>query len=71
VLSIVTDDAGQVTVKARGVGDALIDGQTITLTPYKTETTPIGNADVGIPVFKWVCAPGTMDPRFLPGSCRG
>ncbi len=71
VLSIITDDTGKVTVKARGVGDALIDGQTVTLTPYKTETAPMTNADVGIPVFKWVCAPGTMDPKFLPGSCRG
>ena len=71
VLSIVTTNAGRVTVTARGVGDPQIDGQTITLTPYLTETTPIANNNVGVPVFMWVCAPGTMNAKFLPGSCRG
>ena len=74
VLSIVTTGAGQVTVTARGVGDPLIDGRTVILTPYKADGAngvPITNTDVGIPVYKWVCAPGTMAAKFLPGSCRG
>ena len=74
VRSIVTDDAGVVTVTARGVGDAEIDGQTVVLTPYKADGAngvPLTNADVGIPVYKWVCAAGSMNPKFLPGSCRG
>ena len=71
VESVVTTDAGQVTVTARGINDTEIDTKTITLTPYKTETAPITNSDVNIPVYKWVCAPGTINPKFLPGSCRG
>jgi type IV pilus assembly protein PilA len=71
VTSVKTDGNGVVTVKARGTGEATIDAQTVTLTPYKSETAKIGSTDVGIPVFKWVCAPGTMAAKFLPGSCRG
>ena len=71
VLSIVTTNAGQVTVTARGTGEAQIDGQTVVLTPYLNETTVIANNNVGVPVYKWVCAPGTMNAKFLPGSCRG
>ena len=74
VLSIVTSDAGVVTVTARGVGDAEIDGQTVVLTPYKADGAngvPLTNTDVRIPIYKWICAAGTMNTKFLPGSCRG
>ena len=71
VLAVTTSDAGVVTIKARGTNEAEIDDQTVTLTPYRTETAPILNSDVGIPVYKWVCAPGSMAPKYLPGSCRG
>jgi type IV pilus assembly protein PilA len=71
VLQVATSSAGVVTVTARGVGDALIDTKTVTMTPYKSDSAVIGTGDVGIPVFKWVCAPGTMAAKFLPGSCRG
>jgi type IV pilus assembly protein PilA len=70
VRSVLTDDKGVVTVKAQAVGDSLIDDKTIVMTPYKA-TGVITNTDVGVPVFKWVCAPGTMAAKFLPGSCRG
>ena len=49
-------------------------GGKITLTPYSNGTTPIANGDVGISVFKWVCAPagtGGIPQSLLPGSCRG
>ena len=71
VASIATDNAGQVTVTATGTNEPLIDTKTMTLTPYKDNTTPITNSDVNVTVFKWVCAPGTMAPKYLPGSCRG
>jgi type IV pilus assembly protein PilA len=74
VLSVVTDNAGKVTVTTttNSLGDALLDGATVTLTPYKDKTTPLGNTDVNIPVYKWVCAPGNVNmAKFLPGSCRG
>ena len=71
--SVATSDAGQVivTASATGTGDALIDGKTLTLTPYVNDTTPMAATDAGKTVFKWVCAPGTMAAKFLPGSCRG
>ena len=71
VASVVTDNVGKVTVTAQGTGDTTIDGKTVTLTPYKDTTTVFSNGDVGLAVFKWVCAPGTMPAKFLPGSCRG
>ncbi len=71
VYQVSTDNAGVVTVVAQGTGETLIDGKTVVMTPYKSATAVVTNTDVGIPVYKWVCAPGTMNARFLPGSCRG
>ena len=72
VASIVTTNTGKVTVTAAtGIDSADVDGKTITLTPYVSDTVAIANGDVNKTVFKWVCAPGTMKPKFLPGSCRG
>jgi type IV pilus assembly protein PilA len=74
VLSIVTNDAGRVTVTTRtGVfGDPLLDGAQVILTPYLNDTTVLANTNVNVPVFKWVCAPGSATyAKFLPGSCRG
>ena len=73
VLSIRTSNAGMVTVKTTtgAFGDTTLDGTTMTLTPYLTDTAVLTNANVNVPVFKWVCAPGTIPAKFLPGSCRG
>ena len=71
VMSVKTSNVGVVTVQARGTGEALIDGKTVTLTPYLSDTAVITTTSVNIPVFKWVCAPGTMSAKYLPGSCRG
>ena len=73
VLSIHTSNAGLVTVKTTtgAFGDTALDGKTMTLTPYLTDTTVLGNSNINVPVFKWVCAPGTIPAKFLPGSCRG
>ena len=72
VASIATSDAGVVTVTATGTGDGGIDTKNMTLTPYSNATTAMaGNGDAGKSIYKWVCAPGTMTPKYLPGSCRG
>jgi hypothetical protein len=60
-----------VTTTTGAFGDTTLDGTTVTLTPYLNDTTPLANGNVNVPVFKWVCAPGTMPAKFLPGSCRG
>jgi type IV pilus assembly protein PilA len=71
--SVATTSAGQVivTAMAGSTGEPLIDGMTITLTPYLNATTAIANGNVNVTVFKWICAPGTMAAKYLPGSCRG
>ena len=74
VTSVKTSNTGVITVKARGTNNTDIDGKTIILTPYKDDTTPVGTGDVGIPVFKWVCAAPAntgIAAKYLPGSCRG
>lgn len=72
VASITTTNAGQITVTSSAAAD-LRDAAstTIQLTPYADNTTAIANGDVGKTVFKWVCGPGTMPAKYLPGSCRG
>ena len=74
VLSIVTTNAGQITVTTRALAQVpdLKDaaGKTIVLTPWLS-AAPLANGDVGKQVYKWVCGPGTMPPKYLPGSCRG
>jgi hypothetical protein len=61
-----------VTVTAQNFNDALIDTHTIVLTPYSDIglTTVMAVAtDAGKQVAGWKCT-GTVDPKFLPGSCK-
>ena len=72
VKTVTTLQTGQITVTAQGTGDATIDLMTMTLTPVKDAAgTAFAATDVNQPIYKWICAPGTMAPKFLPGSCRG
>lgn len=75
VATIVTTNAGQITVTAESLANAKdlgpAAGGTIILTPYATAANPLQNTDVNKTIYKWVCAPGTMKPKYLPGSCRG
>jgi len=53
-----------------------INGALVTLAPMKDATTMLTKADVGgTTVFAWRCGStvdGTnLNPKFLPGSCRG
>jgi type IV pilus assembly protein PilA len=75
VLSMVTSNAGVVTVTTTAAAD-LKDAasKSITLTPYADATTVLTNSNVGQAIFKWVCGPGgtnQMPSKYLPGSCRG
>jgi type IV pilus assembly protein PilA len=75
VASVVTSDTGVVTITTSAATD-LKDAasKTISMTPYSTASAPLTNTNVGVTIFKWVCGPGAttgMDPRYLPGSCRG
>ena len=72
VLSIVTTNAGAITVTtSANTSLNQAASKTIIMTPFRDASNAITNTDVNIPVFKWVCAPGTMPAKYLPGSCRG
>ena len=76
VKSVETTANGVVTVTTQGFNDNTIDAKTITLTPYKDAalqnaiSVAAANADQGTQVAAWKCAPGTIPPKFLPGSCK-
>ena len=73
VAKVDTNDDGLITVTTQGFGTSSgLDGKTITLTPYNDQGAVMTVAnDLQKAVFKWVCAPGTVQPKYLPGSCRG
>ena len=84
VNTIVTDVNGKVTVSIQGFSATLvppINGTLVTLVPMKNPggggAVPMTSADVGGgTVWGWRCgnagADGTtLNPKFLPGSCRG
>lgn len=73
VSTVTTSATGVITVLTTTASDlgTAAGGKTIILTPYKSDTVAIGTTDIGVTVFKWVCGPGTMPPKYLPGSCRG
>jgi type IV pilus assembly protein PilA len=60
VASIATNDAGVVQVTSQALGSG-IDG-TVLLAPTIDTTQKI--------VTEWRCGPGTINPKYLPGSCK-
>jgi type IV pilus assembly protein PilA len=77
VATIDTTVDGLVKVAIQGfAASAGINGAIVTLAPMKDATTMLTKADVGgTTVFAWRCGStidGTnLNPKFLPGSCRG
>jgi type IV pilus assembly protein PilA len=71
VLSVATDNNGVITVTTTAATD-LKDAasKTIFLTPLKTATAAIGYGDAPLQVFAFACKAGTLDGRYLPGSCK-
>ena len=71
VADISTTANGVISVTARSVGDTLIDGSTIVLTPMNSATPPAALIATVAPqiVFEWDCG-GSINARFRPGSCR-
>lgn len=71
VQMVETDDDGVITVTTTKAADlpAGANDKTITLTPMGADaTTPLATTDRT--VFAWKCSPGTMEPKYLPGSCK-
>jgi type IV pilus assembly protein PilA len=76
VQKIETTDTGKVTVYSQGLGTKIADGSKLTLVPFKDTANVLTNTDVAVTIYKWRCGDkatdGTsIDPRYLPGSCRG
>lgn len=79
VAAVNTTNTGIILITARDATAApdLKDaaGAVVSLTPYKTDSDKLTNTDVGEVIYKWVCGDtddGTdMNPKYLPGSCRG
>ena len=74
VSSIATDLNGGVTVTAAtGIG-AGVDGLVLTLVPATSAGAAMTYAGTSQTINRWICGgtPGTtIEPKFLPGSCRG
>ena len=70
VSGVATDANGVITVTAQATGEALVDGKTITLTPQTTAGAALTIAAIPTQVGTFKCAKGTMDAKFLPGSCK-
>jgi type IV pilus assembly protein PilA len=81
VSTIATDVDGHVSVTIQGFAAATgINGTVVTLVPLKNPAgtpTAMAATDVGgMTVFGWRCGNSavdgtTLNPKFLPGSCRG
>jgi type IV pilus assembly protein PilA len=80
VNKIDTTDTGKIIVTTQNVnnkkaGTSYTTGGLLTLVPMKTGPAVLANTDVGVSIYAWRCGSvddGTdVDPKFLPGSCRG
>lgn len=71
VAKISTDANGKVTVQSQGIGTGA-DGDVVLL-PTDSAGTAMVYSATSQTIFKWICgATGTtVEPKFLPGSCRG
>jgi len=70
-----TDANGVVTVTTSSDASLPSDAKSvsITLTPYTDDTTKLTNTNVGVNIYKWVCAPASssgLPTKYLPGSCK-
>ncbi len=60
VATIATNAGGAIRVTSQNIPDA---NGTVILAPSAAPTP-------GSSVGQWLCGPGTLNPKFLPGSCR-
>jgi type IV pilus assembly protein PilA len=72
VSTVTTDNNGVITVTATNATDlGPAAGGTITLTPMNNSNTALTYvAGAAVQVASFRCAPGTMNAKYLPGSCK-
>jgi len=71
VQSVETSAAGAITITTTAeasLGDA--KSKTIVMTPHTNAAMTSAASAAGDKIVAWKCAAGTMDGKFLPGSCR-
>lgn len=76
VAAIATDNTGLVLITSSAAADLkAAASKVVTMRPMKDATNALANTDVQATVFGWRCGNTTdgttMDPKYLPGSCRG
>jgi len=71
VASVATNTNGVITVTSTTTTDLPSDarGMTVTLTPSNASGTAL-TYTAGTQVAQFVCKPGTMPAKYLPGSCK-
>ena len=72
VASVTTTNAGLITVTTSAdpsLAKGGADSKTITLTPYVGGNVAT-SSNIGQQIQEFRCAAGTMDPKYLPGSCK-
>jgi len=71
--TVATDEDGVITVTTTtGSGLGKAEGKTFKLTPINAEGDAMDrDDDKGQTVNTWNCEPGTIDPKYLPATCRG
>ncbi len=72
VASVATDANGMITVTSRDIG-AGANGTVILRPCANAGATAAGNCTApspGVNIAVWLCGPGTVEPKFLPASCR-
>ncbi|TNE95483.1 MAG: prepilin-type N-terminal cleavage/methylation domain-containing protein [Gammaproteobacteria bacterium] len=69
VSSISTSIDGMITVTVANI-DPAVDGTTLTLTPQNNAGVNLTTAVFPAQVAGFECDPLTMNPQYLPGSCK-
>ena len=73
VNTVTTDGNGVITVLTQN-NSADLDSaasQTLTMTPYKNDTTAAQSTDIPLQIYKFVCKGSNSSiAKYLPGSCR-
>lgn len=70
VSGVATSADGVITVTLRGIDTTNVDGKTLTLTPTDSTGTALAVGSIPVQVGGFKCAPGTLDKKYLPGSCK-
>ncbi len=72
VAAVATSNDGAITITTQGFGDAEIDDKTIMLVPFTAGASPraLTADDIPSQVGQFKCMPGTVPPKYLPGSCK-